>query len=449
MNTEERQLSDLLHRLTPEPPRPVTVEDVAFRLANQAGRGSRLRVREPRPRRGRTWGRGVRGLAPVLAAASVFLVAGASAGIAVMMTSNHRPASAGGNLNTASASVPTSASSAPTQAQTSGQSTLPSLPLPTTEAPWGAKLIQQQTLSQDSLVSGDGSLYAVSPNSLDRIDPATGAIVGTTAYSAPIPNPPVVLGDTVWIVWSYGGGLAVLHGYDASTLAQVASWTVPGIGQVSSTAQGVLTAGPDGHLYLAAGGTVAVVDPATGHVVQRITLQAGPASSVAVSPDGNTMYVAVGAFRLLVYHLAGDHATEIGSSALRLDGAGANLVATSGGVWGTLGVGITEWVWFAPGGDLARWVRVGQGAGAGLASVPTYSAGAVWIGGSHTLYCADPATGQVLASAGIPTGNDILEYFASVTVTGGQAYAYYLDAVNHLAGVVRMTPPAACTTQGS
>ena len=33
MNTEERQLAEMLHRVTPEPPRRVTVEDVAFRLA--------------------------------------------------------------------------------------------------------------------------------------------------------------------------------------------------------------------------------------------------------------------------------------------------------------------------------------------------------------------------------------------------------------------------------
>jgi hypothetical protein len=436
MNTEERQLSDLLHRLTPESPRRITVEDIAFRLANQASRGP---VREPRPRRGRVWGRG---LAPVLAAASVFVVAGATLGIAVL-TSNHGPASAGGSLNTATASVSTSASSsAPTQPQ-SGE------PLSIADGPWDAELIHQQALSQDSLVSGDGALYAVSSGSLDRIDPATGAVLRTTAYTAPIPNPPVVLGHTVWVVWSYGGGLAVLRGYNASTLAPVASWPIQAMGQMSSTAQGVLSAGPSGHLYLAAGDMVVVVDPAAGQIVQRIILHAGPASSVAVSPDERTLYVSVGAFHLLVYALSAGHATEIGSSSLDLDGAGGNLVATPGGVWGTLGVGMTEWVWFAPVGDLARSVRIGQGAGAGLDSVPTYSGGTVWVGGSHALYCADPITGHVLASATLPTDHDVLEYFASIAVTGGRAYAYYLDEASHLAGVVRMTPPAACTGQGS
>ena len=53
-----------------------------------------------------------------------------------------------------------------------------------------------------------------------------------------------------------------------------------------------------------------------------------------------------------------------------LGGTGGNLVATSGGVWGTVGIGMTEWVWFAPNGDLSQVVRVSQGAGAGLDSVP-------------------------------------------------------------------------------
>ncbi|HEY6315830.1 MAG TPA: hypothetical protein VIY52_34185, partial [Streptosporangiaceae bacterium] len=100
MNTEEQQLTEMLHRVTPEPPRRVTVEDVAFRLANQAGPGhqaqySQPRYRPPRSRRNREprlrrprWGWAA---APVLAAASVFVVAGASAGIAVLATSHHNP----------------------------------------------------------------------------------------------------------------------------------------------------------------------------------------------------------------------------------------------------------------------------------------------------------------------------------------------------------------------
>ena len=80
MNTEERQLAEMLHRVTPEPPRRVTVEDVAFRLASEP-------QREPRSRRGSIWKN--RGWTPVLAALSVFAIAGASAGIATVATSHH------------------------------------------------------------------------------------------------------------------------------------------------------------------------------------------------------------------------------------------------------------------------------------------------------------------------------------------------------------------------
>jgi hypothetical protein len=106
---------------------------------------------------------------------------------------------------------------------------------------------------------------------------------------------------------------------------------------------------------------------------------------------------------------------------------------------------MTESAWFAPGADLTRMVRLGAGAGGGLDSIPSYSGGTVWIGGSHTLVCANPATGQVLKSVTIPTDDSVVEYFGSVTITGGRAYAYYLNVRSQQAGVVALTPPGACS----
>jgi len=444
VNITERQLSDVLHRVTPEPPRGVTVEDVAIRLANQAGQA---KYPEPGRRRGRrSWGWG-RAWAPALAAASVFVVAGVSAGIAVLASSHHSPSSpAAGTSSSSLASSGSSQALSSSSAQTSA-STQPGAPIP--DGPWSAALITRQIFVQDSLVSGNNSLYAIEAGFLDRIDPATGNIVRTVPYSSPVPNPPVVMGNTVWVVSTYSGGTIVLHGYDAQTLAQVASFMVPAIGQVSSTAQGVLAAGADGRLYLAAGDTVATVNPATGQVVHRIFLTAGPADSVAVSPDGSALYVATslsGSFRLWTYDLA--NGTAVASYGLNAADIGGNLVATSGGVWGTSGIGMSEWVWFAPDGDLARSTRIGQGAGAGLDSVPTVSGGTVWIGGSHTLTCASPATGQVLASVPIPTDNGIVEYFGSAAVVGGRAYSYYQNPAAQRYGLARMIPPAVCTGGG-
>ena len=111
---------------------------------------------------------------------------------------------------------------------------------------------------------------------------------------------------------------------------------------------------------------------------------------------------------------------QLASSTMSVDGAGANLVATSGGVWGTLNTQTTT-VWFAPGGNLAKLVHVGDATGANGYSVPSYSGGTVWIGGSQTLVCASPATGKVLATASIPRDNGAAEYLGGVAASGGRA----------------------------
>jgi outer membrane protein assembly factor BamB len=107
---------------------------------------------------------------------------------------------------------------------------------------------------------------------------------------------------------------------------------------------------------------------------------------------------------------------------------------------------MSEWVWFAPGGDLAKSFRVSQGAGGGLASVPVYSGGVVWVGGTHELVCASPATGHALARKSIPADHNSAEYFDSpVVLSSGHAYALYQDEAAQLAGVASLTPPAACS----
>ncbi|MGO9191349.1 MAG: hypothetical protein ACLP8X_23240 [Streptosporangiaceae bacterium] len=446
MNTEERQLAEMLHRVTPEPPRGVTVEDVAFRLVNEAGQ-ARGGHREPRVRRGLglgNLGRG-RGWAPVLAAASVVVVAGASAGIATAMASRHSHAtSPGDEMPTSSASVSTPATSAtPSQPSASTEPTWP--PEPIASGMWGAELINRQSFTQASLTAGSGSLYAISQGFLDRINPVTGNVVTQVPYTSPIPglpNRPVVTGNTVWVLSSYSGSNVALTGYNGKTLAPAGTVTVPAGGQVSSAPQGVLASGPDGDLYVAAGSSVAVVNPQTHQVIKRIATS-GPVSSLAVAPGGK-LYVGTGTFELLSYNPA--TGALLGSSAIAdLGSTGGNLVATSGGVWGTVGIAMSEWVWFAPNGDLSQVIRVSQGAGAGLDSVPTFSGGAVWIGGSQKLACANPATGQVLASTAIPTDNSVVEYFGSVTVAAnGRTYALYQNQAAQQFGVATLTPPGAC-----
>ena len=382
-----------------------------------------------------------RALAPVLAAAAVVVIAGASAGIAVLASSHHHsPAPSGGApASSAISSAPVSSSPSPTSSST--EQITPGTRI--AGGPWGAELINHQTFTQGSLVSADGSLYTFGTGTLDRIDPATGIITATAQYNPPIPNPPVIVGNTVWVVWSYSGGNVVLHAFDAQTLAPIRSVLVPATGAVSSSASGVLASGPDGNLYVAAGDAVVVVNPDNGQLIRRIYLTAGTSDSVAVSPDGSRLYVGAASGQVLVYDLPSD--TVITSSSLAGTDSAGDLVATSGGVWGTTGVGMSEWTWFAPNGDLARAVRIGQGAGAGYASVPVYSGGMVWVGGSHTLSCASPVNGHVLDTVTLPTDHNVVEYFASPVISGGRAYSYYSDDASQQSGMVRMTPPAACS----
>jgi PQQ-like domain len=439
VNTEERQLTEMLHRITPEPPRRVTVEDIAFRLANQAEPGrqprSRRRLhREPGPRRP-SWGRA---WAPALAAASVFVLAGATVGVAVLANSHHSSSSSGQAARGTASSL---ASSSPTG--TSPAATVTVIP----NAPWHAELIDHLVLRQDSLTGSGDSLYAFAGQDLVRIDPATGAIAESAPVIPAVLNAPVVLGGKVWVVAYYRGGRVILYGYDAQTLDHVTSVTMSVVGQMSSAAQGVLAAGPDGYLYVAAGDGVAVVNPANGVVVRRIQLPLGPASSVAVSPDGSRLYVSISdqsaeTFQLLTYDLTRG-GVQVGSSRMSV-GTGGSLVATSGGVWGTFGSGMSEWVWFAPGGDLSSASPVTRGAGGGLISLPALAGGAIWIGGTQTLACADPGTGSVRASGTIPADHGTAEYFGSVAYAGGHAYAYYIDTRSLVQGLVTLNPPASC-----
>jgi hypothetical protein len=209
--------------------------------------------------------------------------------------------------------------------------------------------------------------------------------------------------------------------------------------------EGVITIGPNGPLYVAAGSAVVLVDPANRTVIKRIAVSAGPVSSVAVSPDGAKLYVSTGSFELLTYDV--DTGTQTGSSSAQ--GIGSfigNLVATPGGVWGTVGVGMSEWTWFAPGANLDQLIRASQAVGAGADSAPTYSGGVVWLAGSSTLECVNPDTGQELARVAIPSDGGVLEHFGRVTVTGGGVYAYYSDQRANLAGLAELTATsAACS----
>jgi len=430
VNTEERQLAEMLHRITPEPPRRVTVEDIAYRVAsegNGTGRG-----REPRSRRGFSFRS--KGWAPALAALGVVVVAGASATVASVATSHHSPAPTANGTPTSSVSVSSPPASTASPSSTGSAGTL----LRIAGGMWGAELISRQSLLPDSLVSGDDSLYAVGGGYLHRIDPATGRVLRSVPFSPSVQDRPVIAGNRVWVVWSYRGDIAELRGYDSRTLAQVASAQVPAIGGVAGSARGVLAAGPDGKLYVAAGDIVATVDPGSGQVTHRTFLTGGQASSVAVSPQGGKLYVGIGS-RLVTYDLG----SPVVSASTHVPGGQArNLIATAGGVWGTAGPGAGGPAWFYDGANV---ISVSASAGDGADSIPTLSDGAMWIGGPHEFACANPDTGQLRVSSAIPADHGAPQSFGGAAVLGGRAYSVYQDQAAHLSGLARLTPDPACT----
>jgi hypothetical protein len=451
MTLEEQQLSEMLHRLTPEPPRTVTVEDVAIHLANQAA---------PPRRAQRAFGdgqtavlhigkRGRPRFAPALAAASVVLVVGASTGIAVALTSGHHntksPTSGGVSTSGSASTVATTPATGDTSQPGSSGTHPPQQPLPIAGSLWGAELIVQQSLEPGTLVGDGNSLYAVSDGNLLRIDPSKNQIVGQA--SAPGAGRPVVDGDRVWVAATNGSGMT-LSGFNATTLALAETVAVPGGGL--SQPEGALAVGPGGDLYVADGSNVSVVDPSSGSVIRHMSVSGGVADSVAITPDGGTLYAGVtgsGGFRLEAFNTA--TGASYRSSAMLGSTSGGYLIATSGGVWGTTGALMTQRVWFAPGGDLTKIRSVTNGAAGGLDSVPTYVNGVVWVGGNASLECLDPASGKVRDSSPIPSDNGVPEHFGSVTVAGGHAYTTFQDQHAQQDGVAAVIPPMACWTPGT
>lgn len=459
MTTDERvfeaRLSEMLHRVTPEPPRAVTVEDVAIRLANQAahtrplagtrggsgrggsGRGARRpNSSGPGRRDGRSrW-------APLLAAASVVVVAGASTGIAVALSGSSKPA--GPTDGVPPASQTGVSVSSPAVSPPAGSSPAGVPPAANGKQPWGAVPNLAQTVNASTLVGGDGALFGLTDTALVKLSPSTGAVQARAGYPSGFPNqPPVVAGHNVWLVWNYSESGVELRSFGTGSLAQTHDITVGADGAPSGQPEGILAATPAGDLWVGAGSSVKLVNPATGAVLRSIPA-GGPVSAVAVSPDGSRVYAGVSAGNSL-------KVTEYDASSGAAQGtwtppgqSAGNLLATAGGAWLVTGGGTSGQLWFAPAGNLAGARAVATDSDITQDFEPTYSGGAVWAGGNQALRCLDPMTGNVRATAPVTRGNGAPGAYGDVAISGGHALALYLSAGLQAGGATPIYPPAAC-----
>ncbi len=385
--------------------------------------------------------------APVLAAAAVVAVVGGSAAVGVTLTSHSKPAAPAGGSLTNSAGATTPAATNPTSATTpsSATSTHPPEPsIPIAGGLWGAMLINRETMQPDTLVGGGTFLYAIANGYLLKFDPASGDVMQEVPvqFNGPSSNRPVLVGNTVWVLWSADGSGITLHGFNALTLGPEGNVSVPGAAPAAG--EGLVAGNQDGsYLYIADGNAVAVMDPSSDSVVKRIPVQ-GAVTSVAVSPDGSTVYAGFtsgGSFHLGSYDAS--TGAQRSTSSIQANAAGY-LVATGGGVWYTTGSQMVQRAWFAPGADLSNARLISGGENGGLDSVPTYANGVVWVGGTQSLQCLNASTGKTIASATIPADGGVPEHFGSVAFASGHIYATYQDLHSQLEGIAAVNPPSAC-----
>jgi hypothetical protein len=412
---DERQLAEAMQRLTPEPPRPVTLSDVIARLSSAA---------PPRPLSARPTRRWM----PLLTAAAVTLVTAISVGLIVLLENGHHPPTP---TTTLPPPITGPSPTAPTQA-----------PLGRVVGPWHAALVSEAQLPQGNLPSDRRWLYALTGTAIVRIDPASGEIDRETSFPSSGYPPSLVDGRTLWIATTRGGSRSVvLHRFRLPDLTPLAARTVPFPGAGEGVDAVGLASSPNGRsLYLGAGHGIAVIDASTAGVVRRLTVSVGTVTALTVTPDEATMYVATN-------NASGSHleALDVATGAVQQvapypTSTISGLSATSGGVFVSSGTGMEDSVDFVTPGHL-RYGRPEGSGGGGISTSVTIARGMAWIGGLQ-LTCADPHTGQPGARAEIPSRDGSAASISGIAFADGHFYAVYDSPAAH--GLVRLRPPVQC-----
>ena len=424
MNTEERRLSDWLHTQTPEPPCPVSVDDIAAR----ARRGRRAAAY-------RRW-------VPVLAAACVVFVAVAIALVVAANSSNrsHPVAPA-----TTSPTPPPSTSS-----KSPKPSASPTAPAGMSIGPWGAATVGGAAAHDIPLAGDQDSLYVNDGKAIFRLDAASGAVLARRSYPTGAPLQAVIAADALWTTQAGSGGTVLVRGLDLDTLTPVAAVPVHVPGPTRPGDLVPLDANArDSRLYLGIDNTVAAIDATARRVLHQYQVTGGRIADLAVNPDDTRLYITANIANSTDSSLAVvDPATGAAIvNPINLGGGAAfeGIAASAGGIWLQTGSGMTDWLDFHPTSDLTRPVGPLTTAGGGFATTSTVTTNVVWLGGTTKLACADPVTGKVRASVRVPTPDGDAANISRITVAGNHLFAYYMADAGPSELLIKLSPPTQCT----
>jgi hypothetical protein len=312
--------------------------------------------------------------------------------------------------------------------------------------PWRATTVGGSIGRAIPLLGSSRSLYLRAGRNLVRVDARSKRVEAVR----PVPYPAMTLvagGGRLWMASTVRPtGELGLQGLDPRSLRTVARIRLHG---VASPADSVaLAADARGRLlYVGAGKTVFVVAPRTGRIVTRYRAPGGRVTSLALSPSRERLYLTTSRSRSAMSRMAAiDPRTgEMVTPPVVFDDYATVLAATAGGAWVAGGSGHTLTLTFRPADDLARPDRqpvTSGGGGFGVDS--TVQDGVVWIGGSTTLACADPATGRIRARARVPSPQHDAANINFLVVAGHRLFGYYLADAGPTSLLIQLTPPAAC-----
>lgn len=453
---EEQRVSELLHRSTPYPPRAVTVDTLQARRFTPR---RRLRVAGARP-----WGPVLSGVAASAAVVGITLgftalhtgpsAPPASTATPSAVTGQATPVSSG-PVSPSRAATPTSVTRTTPTTPSASTASAPAPAPKRLSGPWQPVLIDHQQVNDISIQTDGTDLYAQLFGNrgvtLARIDPMTGAVLAHRTNLKFIRI--VVAAPALWTTTVPTGNTIKIIRYDLKTLRPMRSLSYPLPQRANQKDDPVLAADSARHrLYLGAGNTVTVLNANDGQVLSRLTLPGGSITGLAVDPDAATLYAGqhsgtqangynYGPVTLASYALASGQLTHT-AAAPHSFAAATNLLATAGGVFamGGSGSGDPQQTDFFPAGDFEHPIPINDGGG-GFSPIPTAAGTSIFTGGTNTVTCSNPATGNTRATTVLPHQTAV--FYTGIVEVHGQFFTGYL--ADTATGIARITPPTHCT----